>query len=169
MIDANDNYRNQVKENYDFSSWAGRTAEGQVTDFDIPPDAIKGLELAEREELPASDKQRRIVRYVYSTSRKAGGTRLVLTVFECNSVPDAHETLIDIVMTYMARKLPRCETKALEVGDICFCGHGEVNSPVIFARANILVEIKSASSPPEPVDEVARSIDSLILSRLRGR
>ena len=170
MIDANDNYRNQVKDRYEFSSWAGRTKDGdaRVSGFNVPSDAIRGLELIEREELPPSGRQRRITRYVYSSSSEGGGQRQVVTVFECDSPADAHETLIDVVMTYMAPGLPRCETKELSVGDICFCGHGDMNSSVIFARSNVLVEIKNASSPPAPVDELAKNFDALILTRLRA-
>lgn len=93
----------------------------------------------------------------------ARGQRLIVTVFECNSVEDAHESLIDVVMTYMAPSLPRCETRGLEIGDICFGSHGDVNLNVIFARFNILVEVKSAAPGPTSVDEFARRLDSLIL------
>lgn len=168
MTDANDIYRNRVKENHEFGSWASRTKAGdrevQITNFVIPADVIKGLQREAQEELPPSDRQKRITRHVYSSSREGGGQRLVVTIFECNSVSDAHETLIDVVMTYMAPKLLKCETKGLEIGDICFCGHGEVNVSVIFARFNILAEIKSAGPTPTPVDEFARSLDSLIFS-----
>jgi len=57
----------------------------------------------------------------------------------------------------------------LAVGDICFGSHGEVNLSVIFARFNILVEIKSAALGPTPVDEFARTIDALILSQFRSQ
>lgn len=175
MTDANDIYRNRVKENNEFGSWAGRTKAGdrevRITDFVVPADVVKGLEREAQEGLPPSARQQRIIRYVYSSSREGGGQRLVATIFECKSVNDAHETLIDVVMTYMAPKLLKCENRNLEIGDICFCGYGEVNLSVIFARFNILAEIKSAGPTPMPVDEFARSLDSLILShysRTRG-
>jgi hypothetical protein len=171
-IDADETYRNRVKENYQFSSWAGQTKAGdrdvRIRDFLVPSDVVEGLKLEAREELPTSDRQQRIMRYIFSSSHEASGQRLVVTVFECNSVNEAHETLIDVVMTYMAPKLPRCETTGLEIGDICFGSHGEVNLSVIFARFNILAEIQSASPGPSSVDEFARSLDSLILSKYRG-
>ena len=174
MMDSNDIYRNQVKENNEFSSWAGRTrasaqeGEVRITDLNVPPDLVKGLELETKEELPPADRQQRIIRYIYSSPGEAGRQRLILTVFACNSLSDAHETLIDVVMTYMAPKLLRCESKGLEIGDICFGGYGEVNLSVIFARFNILAEIKSVGPAPTPVDEYARSLDSLILSQSRS-
>jgi hypothetical protein len=88
-------------------------------------------------------------------------------MLECNSVLDAHESLIDVVMTYMAPRLPRCETNGLEIGDICFGSHGDVNLSVIFARFNILVETKNAGTEPTSVDEFARAVDGIIYSYYR--
>ena len=166
MIDTNadDAYRNQVKANYEFSSWAGRTKEGnadvRLTDVRIGPDDIKGWKLEESEELPSS-RQRREVRYIYA-SQEGSSNRLVLTIVECGSVLDAHESLIDVVMTYMAPRLPRCETAGLEVGDICFRSHGDVSLSVIFARFNILAEIKNAGTQAIAVDEFSRAVDGVI-------
>jgi hypothetical protein len=169
MIEINneDVYRSRVKANYEFSTWAGRTKEGasfQLSKFDLWSQDLDGRTAEQSEELPATERQRRVVRYVFK-SPDARGQRLIVTVFECNSVEDAHESLIDVVMTYMAPSLPRCGTRGLEIGDICFGSHGDVNLNVIFARFNILVEIKSATEGPIPVDEFARSLDSLIYNQ----
>ncbi len=165
--DADAAYRAQVKENYGFSEWAGHTEEGNrdvgISDFVLATEDFKEWKLVEKEDLPASSRQRRIVRYVFNSGGK--GRRLVSTIFECNSVLDAHETLIDVVMTYMARKLPRCGTKGLEIGDICFAGHGDMTVSVIFARFNILAEIQSVGSEPASVDGFARSVDEMVLQR----
>ena len=168
-IDNEEVFRNQVKTKYEFSAWAGRTKEGadfQVTNFAIRAQDLEGWSEEQSEELPATKRLRRVVRYVFN-SPNPRGQRLIVTVFECNSVNDAHESLIDVVMTYMAPSLPRCETRGLEIGDICFGSHGDVNLNVIFARFNILVEIKSATPGPTPVDEFARRLDSLILNQYR--
>jgi len=168
-INSDEAYRNQVKANYDFSSWAGRSKEGdkdvQLRDFRLSNEKLPTWKVEEKEELPPSERQRRVTRYILSSS---SGQRLAVTIFECNSVDDAHEALIDVVMTYMAPKLPRCETKGLEIGDICFGSHGDVNLSVIFARFNILVEIQSTKPGTVAVDELARSLDSMILSQYRA-
>lgn len=167
-INSEDIFRNEVKANYEFSEWAGRTKEGDSSvrlDFVIRAEEFRGWKEEQSEELPATERQRRAVRYIFNSSREPGGQRLIVTVFECNSVNDAHESLIDVVMTYMAPSLPRCETRGLEIGDICFGSHGDVNLNVIFARFNILVEIKSATEGPTSVDEFARSLDSLIYNQ----
>ncbi len=163
-----DAYRNQVKVNYEFSTWSGRTKVGdnvRLSGLRIQPDDLQGWKQEAKEDLPKTGKPVDSVRYIYCPRREPGGQRFVANVFECISVFDAHEALIDVVMTYMARKLPRCETKGLEVGDICFGGHGEINLSVIFARFNILVEVKSTTPGPESVNEFARTLDSLILSQ----
>jgi hypothetical protein len=162
-------YREAVKQNYAFSEWAGRTKEGtrdvRIIGFTLPARA-ETLEVAEAEDQTPSRRQNRATRYICISPPKSG-RRIIATVFECNSVDEAHETLIDIVMTYMARKLPRCETRGLAIGDICFGSHSEVNLSVIFARFNILVEIKSATPGPTSVDDFARTIDELILNQYR--
>ena len=166
MIEINneDAYRDRVKANYEFSSWAGRTKEGadfQLRSFAIKPQDLEGWTELQSEELPAGKRQRRVVRYVFNPP-DGRGQRLNVTVFECNSVEEAHESLIDVVMTYMAPSLPRCDTRGLEIGDICFGSHGDVNLNVIFARFNILAEVKSATPGSASVDGFARSLDSLI-------
>lgn len=166
-IDADEGYRVRVKANYGFPNWAGHTREGtnnvRLTDVRIDPEQIKGWKLEDTEELPVV-KQRRERRYIYLSLESSGRRRLLLTTLECNSVLDAHESLIDVVMTYMAPRLPRCEIKGLEVGDICFGSHGDVNLSVIFARFNIVAEIKNAGTETTSVDEFARAVDSVIFS-----
>jgi hypothetical protein len=163
-INNEDAYRDRVKANYEFSSWAGRTKEGagfELSDFSIRTQDLEGWLVEQSEELPATGRLRRVVRYVFH-SPDASSQRIIVTAFECNSVEDAHESLIDVVMTYMAPSLPRCETKGLEIGDICFGSHGAVNLHVIFARFNILAQVKSATPGPNAVDGLARSLDSQI-------
>ena len=166
---SDEGYREAVKQNYEFSAWAGQTKEGtkdvRVSGFTLPARGEK-LGVVETDDLTPASRQNRVTRYI-CVSPAESDRRVITTVFECKSVDDAHETLIDVVMTYMARKLPRCETTGLTIGDICFGSHGEVNLSVIFARFNILVEIKSATPGPIPVDEFARTIDSLILNQFR--
>lgn len=167
MIDNDaDAYRDEVKQNYEFSEWAGQTKEGsrevRLSDFGLAPQSFEGWHLVEKEDLPVSQRQRRIVRYIFNSGGK--GQRLISTIYECNSVIDAHETLIDVVMTYMAPKLPRCGEKGLEIGDICFAGASEMNVSVIFARFNILTEVQSVGPEPVSVDAFARRTDEMIMA-----
>jgi hypothetical protein len=162
-----DPYRQRVKANYKFSDWAGRQTEGdadaRVTDLRVRPGELKGWATEAEEELPTAERQRRVVRYVLSPER--GGARLVSTLFECPSVADAHETLIDVVMTYMNPFLPRCEERGFEVGDVCFGSSGPATLLVLFARLNVVVEIQSTTPEGGAVEELARDLDSLIRGR----
>ena len=164
---SEETYRNGVKQNYDFSEWAGRTKEGdrnvKIRGFMLPP-AGTLFQVVEKEDLSPSRRQDRVTRYICVSPPER---RIITTVFECNSVEEAHETLIDVVMTYMAPSLPRCETTNLTVGDICFGSHGDLNLSIIFARFNILTEIKSATPGPTSVDDFAKAMDSLILGEYR--
>jgi len=164
--DRDEAYRDRVKEDYRFAEWAGRTKEGDrhISDFRIRPGDLQRYTLQEQDELPALRRQRRIIRYLFSPLYEDDRGRLIATVFECHSVLDAHETLIDVVISYMAPSLPRCETRGLKVGDICFGGHGPLSLRAIFARFNILVEIKSTSPEGPEVGELGRDIDELILN-----
>lgn len=160
-------FRERVKQNYDFYQWANHTKEGdgtvKIIGFALPPTG-NIFSVIEKEDLTPSSRQDRVTRYICESPR---GRRVITTIFECQSVSDAHETLIDVVMTYMAPKLPKCETTNLTVGDICFGSHGELNLSIIFARFNILSEIKSATPGSVSVDEFAKAVDSLILNRYR--
>ena len=162
-------FRERVKQNYDFNEWAGHTKEGdrnvKISGFVLPSTATT-FQVVEKEELSPSSRQNRVTRYV-CVSPTGGKGRIITTIFECRTVDEAHESLIDVVMTYMAPKLPKCETKNLTVGDICFGSPGDVNLSVIFARFNILSEIKSATPGPTSVDEIAKAVDSLILNQYR--
>ena len=162
-------FRERVKQNYDFYEWAGHTREGdrnvKISGFSLPSSGTT-FEVVEKEDLSPSSRQTRVTRSV-CVSPASGKGRIITTIFECASVDDAHESLIDVVMTYMAPKLPKCETKNLTVGDVCFGSPGDINLSLIFARFNILSEIKSATPGPTSVDEIAKAVDSLILNRYR--
>ena len=164
-------FRERVKENYDFSQWAGQTKQGdrnvKISGLELPARA-NVFEVVEKEDLTPSRRQDRVTRYI-CVSPPGGNRRIITTVFECKTVDEAHETLIDVVMTYMAPSLPRCETTNLTVGDICFGSHGDVNLSVIFARFNILCEIKSATPDATSVDEFAKAVDALILNQYQTR
>ena len=162
-------FRERVKQNYEFYQWANHTKEGnsnvKISGF-VLPSRGNVFEVVEKEDLPLSNRQDHVTRYI-CVSPPGGNRRIITTVFECKSVTEAHETLIDVVMTYMAPKLPKCETKNLTVGDVCFGSHGDVNLSVIFARFNILSEIAVAIPGSVSVDEIAKAVDSLILNQYR--
>src|ERR1044072_3121004 len=76
-IDADEAYRNQVKANYEFVTWAGHTREGtpdvRLRDLRIGSAQIEKWKLEAAEELQTV-RERRQLRYIY-VSRESDGRR----------------------------------------------------------------------------------------------
>ncbi|KYK32419.1 MAG: hypothetical protein HXS46_09440 [Theionarchaea archaeon] len=169
MGSIDEEFRKMVKENYDFSSWAGKTKyfKGKLCEnFFLHTKKFEGWSLEEKEELPTFYSERSTVQYIYNLPAEEGKERIAvaITVREFNSILEAHEALIDLLMTYMAPYLPRCEEKGLNIGDVCFGGHGDLQTSVIFTRYNILVRIDSVGTKDISVKEFAETIDSQIIA-----
>jgi hypothetical protein len=147
---------------FQFDEWAGKTRSGRevtLRDFEFDAEAIGGLSLESFAELSPAFGARRMIRYFFAGLEAPAEDRVLIKVYEFSSVLDAHHGLMQAVATYMAPWLPRCETKGLELGDICFCGHDDLATSVIFARNNILAEVKSIGFNRRPVDEIAAELD----------
>lgn len=165
MTMKDEEYREKVKENYDFSSWAGKTKRPEArpsADFNILFDTLNDLQLEERKDLPLSYGEKRAIRYIYSCPESITEDRVVITTYEFESVGEAHEGLINAVMTYMAPTLPTCESKGIEIGDVCFGCHSDIQTSLIFARSNILVEIDSIGTHDLSVVEFAQKVDQTL-------
>ena len=83
-------------------------------------------------------------------------------LFECASVTDAHEYLIDVLSEFESAAIVR-RTDA-SVGDVAF----GTDSVVLFARSNLVVLIRKATPQAEAVLPVAQAIDALVLGRLKA-
>jgi hypothetical protein len=165
MSATDDEQRRAVKDRYDFSGWAGKTrgdASGLIAKFLLPSNALVGWVRENKEEVAPFFRGRRTIRLTYSPVAPNAGERALITVTECDSVLDSHESLIDTVMTYMAPSLPRCESLGFEIGDVCFGCHGELQVAVIFARYNLLVGVDSIGAKSIAVSPLARDIDSFL-------
>jgi hypothetical protein len=173
-------FRKAVKEKIDFDSWAGtrKCRDGGLwINFFLPFGDINELTLEEKKDitknhltlykknkLARNHRKRRYSRYIFSNKDALSEGRVLIRVVECNSVIEAHEVLIDIVMTFMATTLPRCETHGLHIGDVCFGSYGNVPSSIIFTRYNIIVEARSIGFKDLPVDKITEKIDFFIHS-----
>jgi hypothetical protein len=163
-------YREEVKRRYGFAGWAGarrRSEAGLCLGFIIPVRELRNLALEETEKLPPVSRERRAVRFIYRGAGARAVERAVVLAQECDSLIDAHEALIDLVMTYMAPSLPRCVSFGLAIGDICFGSHGKPQMSLLFSRDNMLIRVDSVGIRPLPVAEVAETIDRLIASEPR--
>jgi hypothetical protein len=165
MSATQDPQRIAVKARYGFADWGGKTrgdVSGFIANFLLPPTAIEGWVRENREEVAPFFRGKRTTRLTYTTAASRAAERVLITVTECDSVLDSHESLIDTVMTYMAPSLPKCETLGLEIGDVCFGCHGDLQVAVIFARYNLLVGVDSIGANPIKVNPIALDIDSFL-------
>jgi hypothetical protein len=166
MAPENESKNGPQEDPFEFDRWAGRTkgVEGRLAkDFRISVDEADGLVVEETIDLPLSYGEKRAIRYVYVRPDAATEDRIVVTTYEFISLIDAHRGLIRAVTTYMAPTLPRCESRGIELGDVCFACHGDAPVALIFARYNVLIEIQSVGRHELSVVDLAKQIDELIL------
>lgn len=164
MHTPDQDFREAVKERYRFSEWAGRVeGEEGVTrrDVRLPDDLVEAWsverthDLSEMVEGPAA-------RYVYARTGDDGRERVMVKLYEHGSVLEAHEALIDLLMSSMAPSLPPCAEVGIRAGDVCFGSHGEVRTGVMFARHNVLVHVQSIGARAVSVAPFAAAIDELL-------
>jgi hypothetical protein len=159
-------HRERVKEQFDFPNWGGKIKSdkrGLCRNFLLPFEELNGLTLEEREDLTQYHKVRQVFRYIYSNKDAPHDDRVIIQTFECTSVIEAHESLIDILMSFTAPTLPRCESLGMNIGDVCFGTYSERQHSMIFTRYNVIVDITSAGFHDVIVNEIAEKIDALIL------
>jgi hypothetical protein len=86
----------------------------------------------------------------------------MVKLFEHASVPEAHEALVDLLMSSMAPSLPPCAEVGVRAGDVCFASHGDVQTGVMFARHNVVVHVQSIGGRAVSVAPFAAAIDRLL-------
>ena len=87
---------------------------------------------------------------------------LAIDVFECASVRDAHEQLLEALGNIESDAIER-RTGPNALGDVAFA---LADTLVLFARANVVVLLRNAGPTVVSVDEVARELDVLLVQRL---
>ena len=82
---------------------------------------------------------------------------LNVDVFECNARADAHEALVSLLGDFQSPDIGRDES--VSAGDVSFVFG---NSVSLFARANLVVRIRSAGAKVVAVDGLALEIDEML-------
>lgn len=165
MAENEDRYREQVKERYGFAQWAGRAADEEGVlrrEVELPESLIEGWTRESSEPLTEFLRGDRAMRWVFAAGKAADADRVQVTLSEHGSAGDAHEALIDLVMTFMATSLPTCESVGIKAGDVCFGAHGDVQTGAVFARYNVLVQVESIGARPTSVAPFAERIDGIL-------
>ncbi|OEV03900.1 hypothetical protein [Streptomyces oceani] len=153
---AADPRRDTTKRTYGFAEWPGR---------DGAP--LSGLFLPEHRELPGLTFDRRHplpdTRAFLDQLVGPSGQYVSVWVHQYPTAGDAHEALVDQLLTSMAPRLPRCTERGLEaIGDVCFCGLADPVASVLFVRANVLVTVEDLGDTHAAVTEVATELDRQI-------
>jgi hypothetical protein len=153
--------RDALKERHRFREWAGKSslpADRSLQGLSFTGEELRGFRL-ERVDRRADSQPPRLT----SLWRRADSQAVVrVDLFECASVKDAHEYLIDALNEFESAAILRRTDVAL--GDVAF----GTDSVVLFARANLVVLVRKASPQTEPVLPIAQAIDALILGRLKA-
>jgi hypothetical protein len=155
-----DEFRQLRKEQHKFVEWAGKAKSnysGFCLDFLLPTGAIKDLFLMEKINTPNLYRGENTERFILRSQDK----RAIVTVIECNSINECHESIIDYMMDSSLPEFPTCERFGMNVGDICFGNR----IAAIFARFNIMCTIRSGTEPDPDLSEVIKEIDNLILKK----
>jgi hypothetical protein len=151
--------RQYLERHYRVNEWHGRGATGRqmITDFDFSGSELSGWMLyrKRREERTAPPAIRTLWHRGDPTVEL-----LAVDVWECASIPAAHDQLLEVLANVQSDAVERHEG----TGDVTF---GLGNTMALFARINVVVLIRNAGPKTVDVDPVARAIDALIV-RLSG-
>jgi hypothetical protein len=153
--------RAALKERHRFREWAGKSslpADRSVRGLSLTGEELPGFRLDKVDRRPDAQPAR-----LTSFWRRAETQAVVrIDLFECASVTDAHEYLIDALNEFESAAILRRTDVA--IGDVAFGS----DSVVLFARANLVVLVRKATPQTEAVVPAAQAIDTLILNRLKA-
>jgi hypothetical protein len=83
---------------------------------------------------------------------------------ECSSITAAHEWLLHLLTVFESPLMERQDTPAM--GDVCFSGPAP--TVFLFARGNMVVNVRNAGREIVEVAEVARSMDGNLIAKPQG-
>ena len=121
--------------------------------------SFEEFSLIKKIEAESTFHSKRATKYMFGTDKDKIDKLIQVILCECDSVSNAHESIIDYFMGSMANKIPRGEEKNVQVGDISFIGYGEKVSTVIFARNNVMVVIQSVGNTDIDIQTFAKKFD----------
>ncbi|MBI2684666.1 MAG: hypothetical protein HYX27_00005 [Acidobacteria bacterium] len=158
-------FREMAKRNYNFYSWPPLTSAAVPgrRPFLLDPLRLEGYTHLGREAFPgvANAWRDRFAQDAYPD------LFYMVTVHVHGTHAETHDAMLDALNLSMSPRLPRSEEAGIQVGDICFAGHGAVQSRLLFARGTVLVDVCAMSGREYPVEDLAYKIDNQILESLR--
>jgi hypothetical protein len=172
-----DSRREKIKEIHKFSSWTTKVKDKKrrdlSTDFSVSRKEFTDIEyfsnweLVRKEPVRTERAECKGTEYLWRDPTPEKEEELVqIRIFECNSSSNAHEAIIDFMMSASVPKFPNCEESGIDIGDVCFAGYGQIPTGIIFARDNVMVYIRSVGKNDISVKEIAEKIDSMIRGKI---
>jgi hypothetical protein len=164
--------RENIKEIHDFSSWAkkveAKKSRKLKTAFSLSKGDFSDMgnflnwELVRKEPIGTERPGCKGTEYLWKNPEDKKEELVQIRVIECNSYSEAHEAIIDFMMHSTLPKFPTDKKIGTSIGDVCFLGHNETPTGIVFSRDNITVSIRSVGKNNVSVKEIAEKIDSII-------
>ena len=170
----NTEYSQGLTERYDFDAWRGRNTLDEnlfiwqffLSKNQFPTWSPPRIRMLAAPPTPATaprvsdgavaqENQPRLIQSVWK--RASGATDLLLNVdtYECASRMAAHEVLLSLLGQFQSPLVLR--EREMAVGDVVFSHPG--HAVVLFARANLVLAIRSAGSTTITVTDVVTQLD----------
>lgn len=152
-----------LKQKYDFKSWSvrNRLAENLfVNNYLLTSRPISDWNILKEEEIKVEGVPR-CQRSFWVNPRLGTEASFRLDVYECASLPQAHEFLIRVLATFHSPLVGQRDD--LPIGDVIFTPPGEASAA--FARANMVFVISRAGRANFSVAELARQLDLDLASK----
>lgn len=147
-----------LKKLYEYEAWRGRNTLGEglfIWQFSLSGGEVPGWQARHAQSIPPAGGFPPMIQSAWQPGRDDGGALLTVDVFECDSLEHAHEFLLQTLGQFQGPPLRRLSEG--ETGDVAFATEGE--TLILFARANLVLQIGSAGERPQVVTGVARGLD----------
>jgi hypothetical protein len=152
-----DEQRRAAERRYHASEWHGRTRHSKrgPRDFDIEKWTIPGwmLQRMRRDDLVKP----KVVHSIWR-NYELSSELIAIDALACPSVEAAHDRLIEALARNEADAMER-HTGKQAIGDVAFVTAG---TAILFARANLIVQIRNLGAQSAPLEKIAQQLDKLI-------
>ncbi|HSK72371.1 MAG TPA: hypothetical protein VK892_11780 [Pyrinomonadaceae bacterium] len=156
-----------LKKHYAFDEWRNRNTLDDnlfVWKFFPSENELAGWQprRVQRVELPEVEKSDgpTFIQSIWQGAEDETETLLRVDSFECRSLEDAHEYLLQTLGEFQSPLLKRTEEIA---GDVAFTFPGETTA--LFARANLVILLRNAGRKVQPVTQLAAKFDETLISK----
>lgn len=156
--------RNARKATLEFESWKDKIVDKTklLEGIIIPDGLFEGFYLINKTKAESIFHSKRATKYMFGVDKQKNDKLIQVILCECDSISNAHESIIDYFMGSMANKIPRGEEKNVQVGDVTFIGYGDNVSMIIFARNNVMIAMQSVGDIDIDIQTFAEKIDDLL-------